>query len=163
MTQMKMTFKQFESLVVSYGGQSERWPVDLRKAALQFMGENAKAKEIAGQAMKIDRFLDAVPVPEAASDAFLERLHRISSEQTNTVPSKSKRQNVIQTLLDLAGLSMPRPATLIPQAASLFVAGLVGIMLGLSTFGIPASAERADAYAYMFGNPSLETELLELD
>ena len=163
MNQMEMTFKQFESLVASYGGQSERWPVDVREAALQFVGENAKAKELAGQALNIDRFLDASPVPEAASDAFLERLHRISSEPTNMVPSKSKSRNVIKILLDLAGLSMPRPAALIPQAVGLFAAGLVGIMLGLSTFGISASAERADAYAYMFGNPTLESELLELD
>lgn len=124
----------------------------------------------------LETLLASLPAPAPASDALKDRLDAVSSlpQDSQSAPaanaavgSQSGSSIFWPVFQALFGNATPR--SLIPQAAGLTMACLVGgVALGMSTelsgFASPAETIlQVDPTAYVYGDPGLEQDLEEMD
>ncbi len=57
----KITQQRFSQLLDIYGGNSNRWPIEERAAALKFLKESTEAYRLQQAALNLDNLLDSIP------------------------------------------------------------------------------------------------------
>lgn len=110
------------------------------------------------EAEALNTLLDSLPAPAPSDAALIARLMDIPGSQPRAQNAGQPGVSVGKILSDLF-----RPR-LLPQAAGLVLAGVMGVMLGLSGVDRPSGPIAVfDASAYMFGDPGLFRDLEDID
>lgn len=118
-----MTWR-FRRLLEAHGGDPARWPPELRPAAERLMAASGKARSLLAEAQALDKAMRSGAMMEAPFDEDL--AERIVARAT-ALPQE-RRQPLIATEEPFR-LSL---RWLLPQAAGLAAAGIVGFVVGFS-------------------------------
>ena len=58
-----MTLSEFRRLLEIWGSDPQRWPTGDRERAIALLGDSPEARQLNDEARKLDRALDALPLP----------------------------------------------------------------------------------------------------
>lgn len=119
-----MMIGRFRRLLEAHGADPARWPPELRPAAERLMAASAKARSLLAEAQALDKALRSVAMMEAPDDEGL--AERIIARAT-ALPQE--RSLPLKTAEEPFRLSL---RWLLPQAAGLAAAGIVGFVVGFS-------------------------------
>ncbi len=165
MTRSTMKIERFKAILDSYGTRSYAWPEAERDAATAFIEASADAKNLLEAARALDRMLDMAPAPQPADDAYLKRLAEIPALSGHQGRRTARERRAGSDRLGQAAIpSWFRPTGFAVQLTGLAAAGILGLMLGFSSFSTgPESIEQIDASAYLFENPSILADIELVD
>jgi hypothetical protein len=132
-TQKKMmTTERFSQLLDAYGGDTKRWPIEERAAALQLLEQSNDARHLQQSALILDGLLDSVPIlppSTALRERILAQIH----------PFTSQTQDAWQWLIQLIIGTTPGEHIWRP-AVALGIPLLLGIVIGLNLALLPENA-----------------------
>ncbi len=130
--QIKVTRKRAEDIIAAYGANSDRWPVDERRALLNLLDAEPELRARLADELRLDNLLAAVPAP-VSHPALDEKIIR-SYAPTRT----RKRLNILGLGRAVWDEIWPagRPAAW--QAGLLGGAAAVGLMAGVIVPMFPA-------------------------
>lgn len=143
-----MTREQFEMLVDTFGGERDRWPVDIKADAEAFAATAAGAMILA-QARELDRELMAA-MPEI-EQARVDRAIEIVLARTRPAPDRARSPSVplrtalLRWLLPSAGFA---------------TAALVGVSLGVMhpTVAVNKPGDAVEVIGMIFDSMSAEND-----
>lgn len=86
MSNEKMTFTKFETVLTAYGARAEAWPDELRDAMLGYIETDTQAKALLAREAQLDNFLsDRLPEPRRAlQEAVLRDMHTALDPRNQT-------------------------------------------------------------------------------
>lgn len=126
----KITLKRFSQLVDAYGGDTKRWPIKERTAALKLLKESTEAHRLQQSALNLDHLLDSVPI--SPPTAMLKQ-RILAQTQRYTEPTQDAWQWFIHWLMG----TTVREHFLRP-AFALIVPLLFGLLLGFNLANSPS-------------------------
>ncbi|MCK5720171.1 MAG: hypothetical protein KAH84_09525 [Thiomargarita sp.] len=119
--QHKITIKRFSQLVDVYGGNSKKWPLEERDAALHLLEKSVEASHLQQSNSNLDYLLDKVPI---ISPTSMLRQRILASTQIYVEPVRDTWQWFVALLIGntMRGhLLRPTFALIIPLLFGLFV------------------------------------------
>lgn len=131
----KITPERFSQLADAYGGETKRWPIKERAAALKLLEESVDARRLQQSASNLDHLLDSVPI--SPPTAMLKQ-RILAQTQRYTEPAQDAWQWFIHWLM---GTTI-REHFLRP-AFALMIPLLFGMLLGFNLVDSPTNESLA--------------------
>lgn len=126
----KITRERFSQLVDAYGGDTKRWPIKERTAALKLLEESVEARRLQQLASNLDHLLDSVPT--SPPTAMLRQRILTQTQRYYTEPAQDAWQWFIHWLMG----TTVREHFLRP-AFALMIPLLFGMLLGFNLSNSP--------------------------
>lgn len=160
MTDEQKNLDKLYRLIAAYGADAGRWPDAEQESLRALFVNNPEAAEALKEADALDALLNSMPTPAPANTTLIDRLMNIPDTLVVSGQENSRRTGGGASE---AFWKLFRPR-LLPQAAGILIAGVMGVMLGLSGVDRPSGPVAVfDASAYMFGDPGLARDLEDID